>query len=121
MKPIFTALLLAVASMTAAAADVTGKWTGNITRDDANPVSAMLILKQSGTAVTGTAGPDEERQWAIEKGKIDGNNVMIEGRDANGNLFKLALALTGDQLKGAIERSQDGETMQAKIEVTRAK
>src|SRR4051794_29620212 len=74
--------LIAAALAVAADVDVTGKWTGNfnLTNPDGetNESTAVLKLKQSGTEITGTVGPNEDEQAAIQKGKIEGNKITME-------------------------------------------
>jgi hypothetical protein len=88
------------------AADITGTWTGPVamkhgdeTRDD----SAHLVLKQDGAKVTGTVGPNEERQYEISKGSIDGNNVHLEAFVEGDNKFVLDLKLEGEKLTGDLK------------------
>src|SRR6185369_12403301 len=79
MGRFLVALLTLVAAMHAA--DVTGTWSGSMamtngpeTKDD----SAYLILKQTGTEITGTIGPNADKRLTITKGSADGNSVYIE-------------------------------------------
>ena len=62
-KILVCSLLAALMALAAAAADVNGKWSGSLTTESGQPGTAFAILKQSGTAVTGSAGPDESQQW----------------------------------------------------------
>ena len=70
---------LALAALTLNAAEVTGKWSGSFditnsageTKDD----NAWIELKETGGAVTGTAGPDIDKQWEIRKGKLEGQKL----------------------------------------------
>jgi len=114
-------ILAAAAALTAAAADVTGKWTGTFTPDNGEAQPALLVLKQSGTAITGTAGPDENQQWPIKTGMIDGAKVVFEVAPDEGRSFKFELVLDGDHLKGDLNGTHDGEVMKAKLDVSRAK
>src|SRR5579863_124221 len=62
MKKILVCSFLAVAiAVAASAADVTGKWSGSFTPDGGQVGTAYAVLKQSGTAVTGSAGPAEDQ------------------------------------------------------------
>jgi len=54
------------------AADLTGKWTGTFSEHESEGKGALLILQQSGNELTGTAGPDQEKQFPIQNGKVDG-------------------------------------------------
>ena len=88
-------------------ADITGKWAGTLTaqrpdgttRED----SALLILEQKGTDITGTIGGTDADQHPITKGTIDGNKVSIQARTVNGEReLLLELTLDGDEMKGTI-------------------
>ena len=123
MKIFVCALLIALAAFTAVAADVTGKWSGTFTFDNGNNGTAMVVLKQSGAVVTGTAGPVEDQQWPIQNGKVAGNKITCEVKSPDdGVLYKIDLTLAGDSLKGDISAAApDGQIMKGKIEISRAK
>ncbi|MEP7341576.1 MAG: hypothetical protein ABI977_27845 [Acidobacteriota bacterium] len=115
------AVLLASALM--AAEDLTGKWSGSFiitmdgeTKDDV----AYMVLKQSGTELTGTAGPSTDQQWAIQKGKIEGNKITFEVQ-SDGPLLKFELALADGHLKGDAKAEHDGHSMKAAVDVQRQK
>ena len=124
MKKIFVCLLLAsLAALTAAAADVTGKWTGTYNFENGNNGPAVMILKQSGGTLSGTAGPGDDQQWPIQNCKMTGSKLTAEVKSPDdGSVFKLELTLNGDSLKGDISGSTpDGQTMKGKIEMARVK
>jgi hypothetical protein len=88
------------------AADISGTWTGPVamkrgeeTRDD----SAHLVLKQNGATVTGTMGPNADRQYTITKGSIDGSNVHLEAVIEDENKIVLSLKLEGEKLTGDLK------------------
>ena len=115
------ASLLMLSALILSAADVTGKWTGTLAPaggEDGSP--ALLELKQTGTEITGTVGPDESQRHTISKGTIDGNKVAVEVA-AEGRSIKMNLVLDGDHLKGEIVMSSGGQSRTAKLDVTRAK
>jgi hypothetical protein len=59
-------------SLQVAQSTVTGTWTGMLTfKGDAQRQEEYVhaVLKQDGAVVTGTAGPDADRQFRILKGK----------------------------------------------------
>src|SRR4030095_8895863 len=69
-------LALLLASAVLAADELTGKWSGsfNITLDGQTKDDVVyMVLKRNGTELTGTAGPDVDKQWPIQKGKVEGN------------------------------------------------
>src|SRR4051812_32659257 len=117
--------LLAVAALAVAAdVDVTGKWTGSFNETNSNGESnestAFLVLKQSGSDITGTVGPNEERQFPITKGKIDGDKITLEA-DNNGRPMKFNLVLAEGRIKGEAQMSSESQSMKAKLDVGRVK
>jgi hypothetical protein len=108
-------------------ADVTGKWTGSfdVTSDgESHNDSAVLILKQDGTNITGTAGPNEEKQFKIQKGSLDGNTLKLEvvnDEDGENNIIHVTLTVDGDKMTGDANAEHDGKKMTAKMALTRQK
>ena len=103
-------------------ADLTGTWAGTFvmtmdggeSRDDV----AHMVLKQTGKELTGTAGPDTERQWQIVKGKIDGAKITFEVL-ADGPVISFDLTLVDGHLKGTAKAEQDGRSMSAVVDLQR--
>jgi hypothetical protein len=125
MRTLLSAIFLATLGLAAAtAADVTGKWSGSFTatnaEGDTKDGTAVLILKQTGSEITGTVGPDEGEQHTITKGKIDGDKILLESADGE-MIIKLDLTLTGDRIAGDVTANGEGRSMKAKIDVKRAK
>jgi len=114
-------ILTAVWVAAAAGADVSGKWTGSfkMTAPDGQTQegTAVLMLKQMGGDITGSAGPDESEQHALAKGKIVGDKITLETDDG----VKLDLVLTGERIAGEVTITREGETRKAKLDVGRAK
>ena len=125
MKALSCLLVLAAfAGLAIADTNVTGKWSGsfNITASNGEmkESTALLVLKQSGTDITGTVGPNEEEQFPIQKGKIEGDKITLEA-DHEGQTIKFDLVLAADRITGEANMSHEGETSKAKLDVTRAK
>lgn len=128
-------LALAVAVLVAAAplsarqskpADLTGLWTGTFTQTDGNPGGARIDLKHKGSEVSGTAGPDENRQAPISNGKVTTvkgvTGVTFDVTQPNGVVLSFDLKLTDGRLKGkATGTSQSGDKREAAVDVGRAK
>src|SRR3954467_6542003 len=102
MRTILCALLLCAFALAAAPdTDVTGKWSGTFkltgpggqTKD----TTALLVLKQNGSEITGTVGPHEDEQHAITKGKIAGDKITLESADGE-MAITFNLALIGDRI-----------------------
>jgi len=121
LKTVVCTLLIALFAMTAMAADVTGKWSGSFVPEGQDPSGAFVILKQAGSTLTGSAGPDEGQQWPLTNGKITGNKITGEVTSPEGMIFKLDLVLEGDHIKGDANATRDGQPMKAKVELTRQK
>ena len=124
MKLLSCIFLVVALAMTAAAADVTGKWSGTFTvtgpdgsAGDSQP--AFMILKQSGSTLTGTAGGDEAEQWPIENAKIENNKITGTVNPSDGATYTVSLTVDGDRMTGEVTVSQGGQTMKGKIELKR--
>ena len=124
MKLLSCIFLIVALAMTAAAADVTGKWSGTFTvtgpdgsAGDSNP--AFMILKQSRSTLTGTAGGDEAEQWPIENAKIENNKITGTVNPSDGATYTVSLTVDGDRMTGEVTVSQGGQTMKGKIELKR--
>jgi hypothetical protein len=126
MKLLFCLAILALASLPAAAdVNVTGNWTGTFVSfspdGESENHNALLVLKQTGTAITGTAGPDENERFEISKGSIDGNKIVLELNE-DGHVVHFELTLAEDRITGeAHATAPDGRQMRAKLDVKRAK
>ena len=85
--------------------DLSGTWTGkfSVAGQDEKVESAYVILKQTGTELSGSVGPSAERQQAINKGAVvinkDGTAVTFDtGRP--GHVIAFELKLADGRLKG---------------------
>ncbi len=123
MKRIMLAMTFALFLVTAnfAATDVTGQWAGRFdttvdgeTKED----KILLVLKQSGNELTGTAGPSSDRQWPILNGKLDGNRVTFNVQTPE-PLIKFDLTLVDGHLKGNASAEHEGRSMKAVIDAQR--
>ena len=112
------------AAMTLSAADISGKWSGEFTvtspGGESQHDTAFVIFQQKGTVLTGSGGPDEARQWPILKGKVEGNRITFEVQ-SDGPLYKVDVMLVGDHIKGDVTVVQEGQTANAKVDMTRVK
>jgi hypothetical protein len=103
VKQLFLCLLFA--AVTLSAADLTGKWTGPIERVGGPPGGVhadqhYITLKQTGTSITGTAGPKREVQWDIVNARLDGAKLTFE--TAAPPPSKLALVYTLEFANGEL-------------------
>lgn len=97
---VLLALSLAVPS------DIKGKWDGTVTSQaedgSTRTDTALLILDQKDTAVTGSIGGSETDQIPIATGTIDGDKVTLTATSASGREFRLELTVTSDEMKGTV-------------------
>ena len=115
------ALLLATTLL--AADDLTGKWSGsfNMTREgETKNDTVYMVLKQNGAEITGTAGPNVDKQWPILKGRIEGAKVTFEVQ-TDEPIIKFDLTLADGHLKGDASAEHQGRSMKAVVDAQRQK
>lgn len=118
--------ILLLSAVTLAAADVSGKWSGKAEfRNESGETRSgplVLILKQEGSKVIGTAGEVEEEQVELRNGKVEGHRVTFEASAPDGRKFFFDLGIRGDRMEGQSKSaSPDGSPgPTAKITVQRA-
>jgi hypothetical protein len=87
-------------------AGVTGRWEGSLTSQaedgSTKTDTAVLLLEQKDTTVTGTIGGNENDQFAITAGKVEGNTLTITAQDRNGRDFRVTLTVEKDEMKGTV-------------------
>ena len=118
-------LLLLTLAPAQTAANLTGKWTGSFSpvmpdgssRDE----GIELNLTHKGKEITGTAGPNAERQWALTKGVVAGDKVTFVVAVPDGPTINFALTLTKDRLVGEANGEEGGQKITAKIDAGRVK
>jgi hypothetical protein len=123
-KTIGVLLLAFCALISAAETDVSGRWTGTFATigpdGSSRDSTALLELKQTGSEITGTVGPNEQERHTISKGKIEGDKITLEVADGERNI-KFDLALKSDRLAGDVTMTMGEQARKAKLDVTRAK
>ena len=105
--------------------DLTGKWTGTMTRTApdgrSQTIDFMFDLTQKGKDLTGTAGPNPERQWPIEKGgAVDGSTATFKVQQPNGPMRTFTLTLVKDRLQGEMLAELNGQSFTTKVDAGRA-
>src|SRR5215471_12225495 len=124
MRTLLCFLVLAALGFAVADVDVTGKWSGSFNAvgpdGQTKNSTAVLELKQNGSEITGTVGPNEGEQHEITKGKIEGEKITLESTDG-GLAIKFDLTLAGDRMTGEANAVGEGRILKAKIDVKRAK
>ena len=91
-------VLVVLAAGCGVAADLTGRWSGSYY---AGPI--YLVLKQTGSTITGTAGPSAGQQMLKFEGQVEGDRVTLKAGP-----IQMDVRLDGDDLKG--ELTDPGET-----------
>src|SRR5215469_8644431 len=121
MRNIALCIFVLALAFTAAAADISGKWSGSFTPESGDGGSAYVILKQSGSTLTGSGGPDANEQWPGLTGTVSGNKVTFEVKSASdGTVYKGTLVLEGDHLKGEVVFTPEGgQAGKAKLDLTK--
>jgi hypothetical protein len=120
MKRVLVLVVLLVVG--AVAADVTGTWSGTFKvsgGDHSTP--QLIILKQDGNKLPGSAGPDAGEQYPIENGKVEGDRVRFEVTSGEWR-FGYDLKRAGpDEMKGDLELKSVGSRRTAVVAVSRSK
>ena len=100
-------LLLAIAM----AADVSGKWTGDMPGRGGDTMPATFNFKAAGDKLTGTmTGPQGD--VPLQEGKIAGDQISFSTTlDFGGNSVKIVYkgTMSGDQIKMSREREGSGQ------------
>lgn len=98
---LFTIALLT--SAYALAADFSGKWSSAETN---SATTMVVVLRQDGAKLTGSAGPTESRQLPIVNGTVEGDRLVFEVKMGGGTI-RFDLASAGAELKGTARLSED--------------
>jgi hypothetical protein len=97
---------LLLALIAGSAADVKGKWDGTVTGEKPDGTksedTALLILDQNDTTITGSVGGGESDQHPITSGTIEGNKVTLVAKREGGREFRIELTVDGDQMNGTL-------------------
>jgi len=105
----------------ALAADLTGSWSGSFKAEGADhSVSQVIILKQQGSMLSGSAGPDASEQYPVENGRVDGNKVRFQVTTGEWK-FTYNLTAEKDSLSGELKLESTTQSRNAKVTLTRAR
>src|SRR5689334_8510896 len=87
-----------------AGADFSGIWEGRCEYPDAKPpragTNAVLLLKQEGEKLSGSAGPVAGHQFPIFDTQIGSNTILFSTNPGSGPDMKFKLTVSGASLKG---------------------
>ena len=109
-----TGLLLLALSAGALAADISGKWSGDVPGRGGDTTPATFTFKVDGDKLTGTM-KGSQGELPLQEGKVAGDQVSFSTTfDAGGNTIKVLYkgTLSGDQLK--MTRQREGGSGQAR-------
>jgi hypothetical protein len=93
--------VLALATGVAFAADITGKWTGEMSGPDGGAMSITFTFKQDGAKLTGTAEGPQGDPLQIKDGKVEGDRISFTvSFDAGGGDMKIVHegTIKGDEI-----------------------
>jgi hypothetical protein len=121
MRTFALIFLLVAGAFMATAQGLTGKWAGSMTPAGDDPSTAYLVIQQAGSEITGTGGPTQTEQWPNLKGKVAEGKIALEVTSPDGVVYKCALVLDGDHLRGDVTASANGQSMLGKLDLTRVK
>jgi hypothetical protein len=115
-------LMVVVCVICAWASDVAGKWSGTFKASGGDHgIPQVIILKQEGNKLTGSAGPDAEEQYPIENGRIEGDRVRFELTSGEWR-FSYDLRRAGeDEMKGDLELTSVNGRRTAVVSLSRVK
>lgn len=114
--------LLTFAVFSLAAADLDGTFIGTFQVENGDRASeAHVIFKTVDGKLTGTGGPDADRQMPFSNLKLDGDRLTFELANPNGLTMKFDLKVAGDKISGKVMAERDGQTMNATLNLDRKK
>jgi len=117
-----SALLVLMAGSVAMAADVTGKWTGEMQGGGGQTRPVTFNFKADGDKLTGNTVGGQGRENAIADGKITGDDISFNVTvERQGNQMKMTYAgkVSGDEIK--MKQTREGGDRTVEFTVKRAK
>ena len=120
MKRVMAVVLLS--AIVAMAGDVTGTWTGTFKVSGGDhTVPQVIILKQEGKKLTGSAGPEPQEQYPIENGRVDADHVTFELTSGEWR-FSYNLKRDGeDEIQGDLSLKSINDSRTAKVVLRKTK
>ncbi len=124
MKSRFLAVLACLTlATTTFAADITGKWTAEMTGPNGQTRTSTFDLKAEGEKLTGTVSGGRGGDAPISEGTVKGDEIaFVVVRNFQGNEMKIAYKgkVTGDVIKMSVSRP-GGEGQTQEFEAKRVK
>ena len=92
------AVMIALGSIAAFAADVTGAWSGEMNGPNGEGFQLSFTFKQSGTKLTGTVAGPQGDPIEISDGRVEGDKLAFNV-SFNGMTIKHEGTISGDEIK----------------------
>ena len=100
--------------------DVSGNWHGSFRVDGGDhDVPQLLTLRQDGTKLTGTGGPDATERYPISNGQVNGDRVTFELTTGDWKFF-YDLRSSGQQMSGKLTLKSMNESRSAEVSLKKA-
>jgi hypothetical protein len=120
-----TVLFLLFSLLALGAAQPTGKWSGSFditnSEGETKADTAYFDLTEHEGTVTGTAGPNAEKQWPLRKGRLNGQTLQFEVLMDDGGVLMFDLIFDGESIQGTCAGTgSGGEKLSAKVHLKRA-
>lgn len=123
--------ILLLLTTLAHAADASGKWNGSLEfkGEDGQTQTATVHadLKQQANGITGKVWKEDGKQFEIEQGQVNGNEISFifrapEGEDEQVLVHSVRLTLVAPtQLQGTLEFEVEGQKVTGKLAFSREK
>src|ERR1017187_8503491 len=94
--------MFVVFALVASAADVAGVWNGAFrVHDGEHDVPQLFTLKQAGSRISGTGGPDSSEQYPVLHGQLANSHLKFEIKSTLRD-FVYDLKETNNELRGTV-------------------
>ena len=114
MRTILVAGILLTIGLCAQAADLAGKWSGDVPGRGGATAPGTFTIKVDGDKLTGSM-TGAQGELPLQEGKVSGSQFSFSTTiDAGGNSIKILYkgTLSGDQLKMTREREGSGQALE---------
>jgi len=116
-KTFLLAVASAVLALSAAAADVTGKWIAQVPGRDNQTREVVFNFKADGAKLSGTMSGPQGADIAISDGKVDGDSIAFSVKlEFNGNSMvrNYTGTASGDEMKMKSQTQRGAQEFVAK-------
>jgi hypothetical protein len=113
------ALMMTFTAASAFAANVTGKWTGNMVGPGGDGFQLTFTFKQDGAKLTGTIDGPMGEPMEISEGKVDGDKLSFNV-SFNGMTIRHEGVISGETIK-LTTKSDGGDFPGGEMTLTRTK